>query len=319
MLYGFVLQMLVFNVGWAGVGGTPSFENGKVNHMDIMNIAVEAYLSQPAVDVTITGVVLGENGNPLPGATITVEGSTTGTVTDLDGVFSITVPEGAILVFSYIGYEAMRIPVDNQSEIDVTLKPDMSSLEEVVVVGYGTQRRGNLTGAVDQVTSEVFENRPLTNLTQGLQGVLPNVNIRLMDGNPSGSPSINIRGATSIGAGGNALVLIDNVEGDPSLVNPNDIESITVLKDAASASIYGARGAFGVILITTKRAPEDRMLVTYSSNYSRKQPTTVFDHVTDGYTYAKMFNEAHLGRTDYATPPLGVNKTIRFSPEYLAE
>jgi TonB-linked SusC/RagA family outer membrane protein len=272
-----------------------------------------------AVDITVKGQVVDENGEPLPGATITVEGTTTGTITDLEGSYSITVPEDGMLVFSYIGYEAMRIPVDNRSQIDVTLKTDMSSLEEVVVVGYGTQRRGNLTGAVDQVSSEVFENRPMTNLNQGLQGVLPNVNIRMMDGNPSGAPAINIRGTTSIGAGGNALVLIDNVEGDPSMLNPNDIESITVLKDAASASIYGARGAFGVILITTKNAPEDGMQITYSTNYSRKQPTTVFDHVTDGYTFASMFNEAHLGRTDYATPPLGVNKTIRFSPDYLAE
>jgi len=272
-----------------------------------------------SVDITVRGQVVDEAGDPLPAATVTVEGTTRGTITDLEGNYSITVPEDAILVFSYIGYEAMRVPVDNRSQIDVTLNTDMSSLEEVVVVGYGTQRRGNLTGAVDQVSSEVFENRPMTNLNQGLQGVLPNVNIRMMDGNPSGAPAINIRGTTSIGAGGNALVLIDNVEGDPSMLNPNDIESVTVLKDAASASIYGARGAFGVVLITTKKAPEDRMQITYSTNYSRKRPTTTFDHVTDGYTFARMFNEAHLGRTDYATPPLGVNKTIRFSPEYLAE
>src|SRR5690606_26568632 len=186
--------------------------------------------------------------------TITVDGTSTGTITDLDGNYSIVVPEYGVLVFSYIGYEARRVSVDNRTQIDVTLQTDMSSLEEVVVVGYGTQRRGNLTGAVEQFSSEVFENRPMTNINQGLQGVMPNVNIRMMDGNPSGAPAINIRGTTSIGAGGNALVLIDNVEGDPSMLNPNDIESITVLKDAASASIYGARGAFGVVLITTKKA-----------------------------------------------------------------
>src|SRR5690606_35027487 len=227
-------------------------------------------LGNSGLDITVNGQVVDENSDPLPGATITVEGTTRGTITDLEGSYSITVPEEGILVFSYIGYEATRIPVDNRSQIDVTLKTDMSSLEKVVVVGYGTQRRGNLTGAVDQVSSEVFENRPMTNLNQGLQGVLPNVNIRMMDGNPSGAPVINIRGTTSIGAGGNALVLIDNVEGDPSMLNPNDIESVTVLKDAASASIYGARGAFGVVLITTKKAPEDRMQITYSTNYSRK-------------------------------------------------
>ena len=271
------------------------------------------------MDVTISGTVVDTNGVPIPGVTVSVPGTSIGTATDLDGKYSLSVPDGATLVFSFIGFVSQTISVGDRSLIDVTLAEDVSSLEEVVVVGYGTQKRANITGSVDQVTSEVFENRPMTNLTQGMQGLMPNVNIRLMDGNPSGAPAINIRGATSIGAGGNALVLIDNVEGDPSLVNPNDIESITVLKDAASASIYGARGAFGVILIKTKRAPTDRMVINYSSNYSRKSPTTVFDHVTDGYLFAKMFNEAHLGRTDYATPPLGVNKTIRFSPEYLAE
>src|SRR5690606_11812182 len=178
----------------------------------------------------------------------TVEGTTTGTVTDLDGRYSLTVPEDATLVFSFIGYEPVRVEVNNRSEISINMEPDIASLEEVVVVGYGTQKRANLTGAVDQISAEVFENRPINNLNQGLQGVIPNVNIRPMDGNPSGAPAINIRGATSIGAGGEALVLIDGVEGDASMVNPNDIESISVLKDAASASIYGARGAFGVVL-----------------------------------------------------------------------
>ena len=270
-------------------------------------------------DRIINGTVLDQGGEPLPGVTVSVLGTTTGTATDLDGNYTLSVPGDATLVFSFIGFVSQNVAVGNQSVINITLEEDVSSLEEVVVVGYGTQRRGNLTGSVDQISSEVFENRPMTNLTQGLQGVMPNVNVRLMDGNPSGSPAINIRGTTSIGAGGNALVLIDNVEGDPSLVNPNDIESITVLKDAASAAIYGARGAFGVILITTKKAPADQLQVTYSANYSRKQPTTTFDHVTDSYTFAKMFNEAHLGRTDYATPPLGINKTIRFSQEYLTE
>src|SRR5690606_20617120 len=238
---------------------------------------------------------------------ITVEGTTSGTVTDLEGLYSITVPDGAVLVFSFIGFEQIRVVAD-RAEINLTLRADISSLDEVVVVGYGTQKRANLTGAVDQISSEVFQNRPVSNLNQGLQGLMPNVNIRPMDGNPSGAPAINIRGTNSIGAGGNALVLIDGVEGDASMVNPNDIESISVLKDAASASIYGARGAFGVVLITTKKAPKDRTQITYSTNYSVKKPTTTFNHVTDGYTFAKMFNEAHLGRTDYATPPLGINK-----------
>ena len=120
----------------------------------------------------------------------------------------------------------------------------------------------NLTGAVEQVTSEVFENRPITNISQGLVGVIPNLNISLTDGKPTQSPSFNVRGTTSIGQGGSALVLIDGVEGDPRMLNPNDIESISVLKDAASSSIYGARAAFGVVLITTKTASKEELLST---------------------------------------------------------
>ena len=270
---------------------------------------------------TVAGRVIDNaTGEPLPGASIVIRGTSIGTTTGVDGEYSLNVPgPDAVLVFSFIGYHSQEIIVGDQQVIEISLIEDVRLLDEIVVVGYGTQRRANLTGAVDQISSEALENRTVTNLTQGLQGLMPNVNIRLMDGNPSGAPAINIRGTTSIGAGGEALILIDGVEGDPSLVNPNDIESISVLKDAASASIYGARGAFGVILITTKSAPKDRMVITYSANFSQKQPTTVFDHVTDGYLFAKMFNEAHLGVTDYATPPLGINKTVRFSPEYLEE
>ena len=132
------------------------------------------------------------------------------------------------------------------------------TLSELVVVGYGTQNKLNLTAAVDQVDGDVLKNRPMTNVSQGLQGVLPNLNIRLQDGKPNQAPSFNIRGTTSIGQGGSALVLIDGVEGDPSMLNPNDIASISLLKDAAAASIYGARGVFGVVLITTKVPEEDK-------------------------------------------------------------
>lgn len=272
-------------------------------------------------DITIQGRVTdGEKTSGLPGVSVVLKGTTKGTTTDADGNFKLAVPNAnAVLVFSFVGYESRELTVGNQTTINISLKADARALNEVVVVGYGTQKKVNLTGAVDQVTSEVLENRSLPNLSQGLQGVIPNLNLTMGDGKPTQSPRYNIRGTTSIGQGGNALVLIDGVEGDPSRLNPNDIASISVLKDASSAAIYGARGAFGVVLITTKSPVKDRTSVTYSLNRSIKSPTTVPDFVTDGYTFAKIFNEAWTAWNDYSQTPQNVNKTVRFSPAYLAE
>jgi TonB-linked SusC/RagA family outer membrane protein len=266
----------------------------------------------------ISGFVAGADGQPLPGVTVVVKGTTTGTITNADGEFSLTIPDDAeILLFSFVGMRAQEIPIDNRTTFSIIMEEETIGMEEVVVVGYGTQKKANLTGAVDQVTSEVFENRTMTNVTQGLKGVIPNLNITLLDGRPNQAPSYNIRGTTSIGQGGNALVLIDGVEGDPSLINPNDIESISVLKDAASASIYGARGAFGVVLITTKNPAKEKTNITYNTNFSIKNPVVLPDYVWDGYTWAKMFNEAHYNWE--GSYPSAANKTIRFSQEYLEE
>ena len=265
---------------------------------------------------TFSGKVTEENGQPIPGVSISLKGTSKGTNTDINGNFKIEVmDENKILVFSFVGFETQEISVGKTDNLLIKLKVNTKLLSEVVVVGYGSQKKANLTGAVDQVTSDVFENRPLTNLNQGLQGVMPNLNIKMGDGKPNQAPSFNIRGATSIGQGGNALVLIDNVEGDPSLINPNDIASITLLKDAASASIYGARGVFGVVLITTKSATAGKTVVTYSSNYSMKKPIAVPDLVTDGYTFASMFAESFLNFQ--GTFPQNVNKTLKFSQTYL--
>jgi TonB-dependent SusC/RagA subfamily outer membrane receptor len=244
-----------------------------------------AYLSQQRViSGRITDAATGEE---LPGASIIIRGTTIGTTSGVDGGYSLSVPgPDAVLAVSFIGYLSREIPVGDNTVINVTLEEDVRLLEEIVVVGYGSMRRENLTGAVDQVTGQAFENRPVTNLTQGLQGVMPNVNIRLLDGKPTQSPRINIRGTTSIGQGGEALILIDGVEGDPSMLNPNDIESISVLKDASSSAIYGARGAFGVVLITTRKPQTDVFSVTYSTNLGMKQPIALPNYVTDGYTWA---------------------------------
>ncbi|MEO6529277.1 MAG: SusC/RagA family TonB-linked outer membrane protein [Gemmatimonadaceae bacterium] len=273
---------------------------------------------------SISGVVTDASiGRALAGARVGITGTQLGATTNADGRFTIaSVPAGNYAVqVRMIGFSAQdrTVAVVNgqMATVNFQLSTRAVVLDEVVAVGYGTQKRGSLTGAVDQVGSQALENRPMANLTQGLQGVIPNVNIRLLDGRPTQAPRINIRGTTSIGQGGNALVLIDGVEGDPSMVNPNDIESITVLKDAASAAVYGARGAFGVLLINTKKPTRDGFSITYESQYGRRTPTVPAGYVTDGYTYAKMFNESFFNFE--GTFPQNVNKTQTFSQQYLTE
>lgn len=266
----------------------------------------------------ISGKVTGKDGAPIPGVSIAVKGTSLGTITDNAGAFQMEIPSNAqTLIFSFVGMKSQEIAVLNKTQFDVQLVEEEIGLDEVVVVGYGVQKKANLTGSVDQVTSDVFENRSMTNVSQGLKGVMPNLNIRLLDGKPNQAPSYNIRGTTSIGQGGSALILIDGVEGDPSLLNPNDIASVSMLKDAASAAIYGARGAFGVVLITTKNPVKGKTSVTFTSNFSIKSPVALPEFVTDGYTWVKMFSEAFLNGD--GSFPQNINKTQKFSQAYLDE
>ncbi len=293
----------------------------------MMNVDVSAQQNAGG----LKGVVKNEKGEALPGVTISIQNpdsSITATaVTSPTGAYTLGNLQAGntyTFLFSYIGFEnhvVRDFTYRGNDVIDVTMKLSSTSdaLNEVVVVGYGTQKKINLTGAVDQVSGDVLDNRAVPNLSQGLQGIIPNLNIRLGDGKPTQAPSYNIRGNTSIGQGGSALVLIDGVEGDPSMLNPADIATISVLKDAASSAIYGARGSFGVVLITTKNPSKDKTSVTYSANHSIKRPVTLPDFVNDGYTFSKLFNEAWTAWNDYSQTPQNVNKTVRFSPAYLAE
>ncbi|MDD2952969.1 MAG: TonB-dependent receptor [Parabacteroides sp.] len=264
----------------------------------------------------VTGTITDPKGEPIIGANVVVKGSTNGTITDIDGHFSIEVTPNAILQVSYIGYVAQDILVGNKNNLVISIHEDTQKLDEVVVVGYGSQKKVNLTGAVEQVTSDVFEGRPTANATQMLEGVVPNLNISLSDGKPGRTADFNVRGAGSIN-GGSALVLIDGVEGDPSMLNPNDIESISVLKDAAASAIYGARAPFGVVLITTKNATEGKPKVTWSSSYSLQSPQNVPDVVSDGYIWAKHFYDAYFNYNQ--ANPSGINKTQQFSVAWLDE
>ncbi len=264
----------------------------------------------------VTGTITDPKGEPIIGANVVVKGSTNGTITDIDGHFSIEVTPNAILQVSYIGYVAQDVPVGNKDNLVISIHEDTQKLDEVVVVGYGSQKKVNLTGAVEQVTSDVFEGRPTANATQMLEGVVPNLNISLSDGKPGRTADFNVRGAGSIN-GGSALVLIDGVEGDPSMLNPNDIESISVLKDAAASAIYGARAPFGVVVITTKNATEGKPKVTWSSSYSLQSPQNVPDVVSDGYIWAKHFYDAYFNYNQ--ANPSGINKTQQFSVAWLDE
>ena len=285
--------------------------------------------SQGFTQTMLKGKVTNEKGEPLSGVTVVFENKTaklnSQTQTDAGGAFvlnSVKVQPSYSLSFSYIGYVTKVVEKSASTSnifLDIKLDPTKSLSNEIVVVGYSTQKKVNLTGAVDQVSGEVFENRSIPNLAQGLQGFVPNLNLTMGDGKPTQSPTFNIRGNTSIGQGGNALVLIDGVEGDASMINPNDVANVTVLKDAASASIYGARGAFGVVLITTKNPVKGKTSINYSTNFSVKAPVVRPDYVTNGYVFAKTFNEAWSAWNDYSQFPQNVNKTVKFSQEYLAE
>ena len=261
------------------------------NHLILtLFLSMVASFGLLAQNRTVTGVVRDTNGEPLLGAGVVVAGTTNGTVTNVDGTFSLNVPSGPVsLEISSLGYTTKKIDVPaGQNSLQVVLEDDSFSLSETVVVGYGTQKKVNLTGAVEQVTSDVFEGRAATNTTQMLEGAVPNLNITLADGKPGRTSDFNVRGTGSIN-GGSALVLIDGVEGDPSMLNPNDIETVSVLKDAAAAAIYGARAPYGVVLITTKDASSGKPQINYTANFSIETPQNTPDVVTDGYMFAEHF------------------------------
>lgn len=282
----------------------------------LISSAIAAGLSG-SFQIIVTGNVTGPEGEPLVGVTVAIPGTTTGTSTDISGNYSLNVSADATLSFSLLGYASRNIAVNGQTVIDVVLEEDAVALDQLVVVGYGTQKKINLTGAVSQIGSEVIEDRPAPNVSRLLQGALPNLNIRMIDGSPTRTPGFNIRGATSIGAGGSALVLIDGVEGDPNLVNPGDIESVSILKDASSAAVYGSRAAFGVVLITTKSAKQGQSNINVRISQSFNQRTVVPHLVTDGYQWARNFDDAFFGWYDYKTHPTSVNSIFPFSLDYL--
>jgi TonB-linked SusC/RagA family outer membrane protein len=261
-------------------------------HVKLPSGSAKAISIQEPEFIDIQGKVTDATGQPLPGVTVIVEGTTTGTVTDIDGNYSLSASEGDVLVFSFVGFESRRVTVGNQTTIDIQLAEDAQALEEVVVVGYGTVKKSDLTGSVSSVSGEELQRQPITTLDQGLQGLAAGVQVQQTSGAPGGAVTLKIRGTNSISAGNEPLYVIDGLPivannaatpGSPNIVgfggnsqpgqppsplsgiSPNDIESIEILKDASATALYGARASNGVVLITTKRGKSGQAVITFDS------------------------------------------------------
>ena len=238
----------------------------------------------------VSGRIVDVNGEPIIGANVLEKGTSNGVITDIDGNYTLNVSGDAILQFSYIGFVNCEQKVAGKQVLDIVLREDTQTLDEVVVVGYGSQKKVNLTGAVETITSDVIEDRPIRSATDALQGTALGVSVTSAAGQPGSFSSIKIRGNSSLNSAG-ALVLIDGLPGDINQVNPQDIENISVLKDAAASAIYGSRAAEGVILVTTKQGSTSKTRIEYSANFSFNKPTR-YPESTTGLEHARLTNLA---------------------------
>lgn len=267
--------------------------------------AGSAYAKDPAViaaERSVKGKITDEKGLGLPGVSVIVKGSSTGTVSDAEGLYTINVPEsgGPVLVFSFVGYVPKEIAVGNQTSLDVQLAVDTKALEEVIVVGYGTQRRRDITSAISTIDMKDIGEVPKSNVTRMIQGQAPGVIIKQKSGTPGQQFDIKVRGISSLGAGSDPLYVIDGFPVGTSAgqnLNPNDIETISVLKDAASTAIYGARGSNGVVLITTKSAKDGKTSLNVSIDYGiQNVPDSRKTKVLNGKDFAQFKKEVFIGR-----------------------
>ena len=298
----FCLALLVTGTGYAR-----SQEKGRI---------ISTAPSRSQVNGPVKGQISSEKGEPLPGVTVLIKGTTTGTATDASGRYALNAPDNATLVISFIGYNTQEVVVGNRSTIDVALVPDSKALEEVVVVGYGTVRKSDLTGSVSSIKGSAVREFPVVSVDQALQGRAAGVQVSQSSAAPGGGLSVRVRGSNSINSGSEPLYVIDGFPMYPdnnafgtggnrrpanamASLNPNDIESIEVLKDASATSIYGSRGSNGVILITTKRGKEGEGRLTYEGSYSSQHMARGVD-MLNGADYARYINE--LERTQGGNP-----------------
>jgi TonB-linked SusC/RagA family outer membrane protein len=263
-----------------------------------------------AQDITLTGKVVDESDQPIPGASIAVKGTQLGTLSNVDGTYSLSAGPQATLVFSFVGYSREEVAVNNRSKIDVILKIDQKALDEVVVVGYGTQRKVETTGSIASVKASDLVQTPVANIAQGLQARVAGVQISQNSGSPGGNISVRIRGINSINGSSEPLYVIDGIQisngggitdvSPLSTINPNDIESVEILKDASASAIYGARAANGVVLITTKRGKSGATRVTFDSYYGTQKVNKRLD-VLNASEFAQLENEV-FKNTYYKDP-----------------
>lgn len=287
--------------GARNVSATPIQNSGITTaSMQVAAVTVDDLLNSSRA-IPVTGTVVSRNkNNPLQGVNVSVKGTTTVTTTNEEGKFIINVPTNrSVLVFSYVGYVTIERALNGQQRLDIILDEDAKAMDEVVVIGYGTQKKVNLTGAVSSVNAADLENRPITSTSSSLQGLLPGVTIVNTNPRPGlTGGSINIRGIGTIG-NSNPLVLVDGIEQNMDIINPDDIETVSVLKDAASAAIYGSRAANGVILITTKKGRMDsKPSINYSYYYGIQKPTAKAEFL-GSVDYMELLNESqtNVGRT----------------------
>ena len=263
-------------------------------------------------DINVSGRVVDVFGEPIPGVTVQVEGTTVGAITDLNGNYKLAVPsENSVLVFSFIGYQSVKATVGSQRTINITLKEDTQALDEVVVIGYGTARKSDLTGSLSSVSSDSYEHQNVTRIDEALQGRAAGLQISNTVGAPGGDVRIRIRGANSVLGDNSPLFVIDGFVGaDFNLLNPNDIKSIEVLKDASSTTIYGSRGANGVILVTTKSGSKDgKVSVSYQGSVSISNQIKKYEMLSAG-DFATTVNEHDKA--------MGV-ENLKFTPEQIEE
>ncbi len=256
--------------------------NDRLNHYHEKSIA--------ETPLPIKGKIVNKEGSGLPGVSVVAK-SGAATITDEAGEFSLNVPAGDVLTISYVGFTTQTVQVSEGLVLNITLEEINNNLEEVIIVGYGTQKRINVAGAVDQLKADQITKRPVSNIVQGLQGMSPNFNVGFSNGAPGSQASLNVRGFTSISGGGSPLIIIDGAVAntwDLYSINQTDIENISILRDASSAAIYGARAAYGVVLVTTKGGKTGRNVINYNNFFTSSRPSVVPSPITDPYVYSRL-------------------------------